>query len=69
MSYVFHEHHDAIMRWSWKLFCAKWVRLIAAFDQQRKTEQKQREDAEFEKLRMVHEAHAGGVVGVGGGGV
>lgn len=24
----FHEHHDAIMRWSWKLFCSKWQRML-----------------------------------------
>lgn len=28
MSERYHEHHAAIMAWSWRLFCAKWCRLI-----------------------------------------
>lgn len=26
----FHEHHDVIMGWSWKLFCSKWARTLEA---------------------------------------
>lgn len=60
MSYQFKEHHEAIMRWSWKLFCAKWVRLIQAMDRQRKRDEEQRVEAEFERLRLQHEAQYGG---------
>lgn len=24
----FYEHHDAVMRWPWRLFCVKWRRLM-----------------------------------------
>lgn len=63
MSYQFKEHHEAIMRWSWKLFCAKWVRLIAAMDRQRQADEKRRVEEEFERLRLAHEQQGGsGVV-------
>jgi hypothetical protein len=46
MSAHFHEHHEAILRWTWKLFCAKWARLIRATATQRlereESERKQR---------------------------
>lgn len=28
MGSLFHEHHDTIVKWPWKLFCEKWGRLI-----------------------------------------
>jgi hypothetical protein len=61
MSNYFREHHEAIMRWSWKLFCAKWVRLIQAADRQRQAAEKRRVEEEFERLRQAHaEAHGTG---------
>lgn len=47
----FHEHHADIMRWSWKLFCRKWVRLIKWAAEEREKERQREVDRAFEKLR------------------
>lgn len=41
MSSHYHEHHEALLRWSWKLFCAKWARWLtwAYADEDRRAEQ------------------------------
>lgn len=62
MSAHFREHHEAIMRWSWKLFCAKWIRLIEAADKERKKREHELIEAEYERLRLAHEAGVGGGV-------
>ena len=51
MSAHFKEHHEAIIHWSWKLFCRKWARLMkwAYEEQQRKAQQEQ--DRAFAELR------------------
>lgn len=59
MSAHFHEHHEAIMRWSWKLFCAKWVRLIKfAAEEKARKQQRERED-EMRRLGNEHAARWG----------
>lgn len=47
----FHEHHAAIMRWSWKLFCRKWVRLIKWAAEEREKERIKEQDRVFAELR------------------
>lgn len=64
----FHEHHEAVMRWPWKLFCAKWRRLMVQTTQRaaerergdllREHERAER-DAE-EALQRAHRAQWGG---------
>jgi hypothetical protein len=58
----FHEHHHDILRWPWKLFCAKWARMIKQL-----WEQKQRDlarEQERERQRGFDElAGAGGYAG------
>lgn len=41
MSSHYHEHHEALLRWPWKLFCAKWARWLtwAYADEDRRAEQ------------------------------
>lgn len=40
----FHEHHHDILRWPWKLFCAKWARMIKQlWDQQQRDAERERE--------------------------
>lgn len=51
MSAHFHEHHEAIMRWSWKLFCRKWARLMAWAAEEREKERQREQDRAFEELR------------------
>lgn len=54
MSAHFHEHHEAIMRWSWKLFCVKWVRLIQAMERQRERDHADEVEAQFQQLNDAH---------------
>lgn len=52
-----HEHHDAIVKWSWKLFCRKWARLIdwAADEEERKENERiEREYAEMKRQMTQH---------------
>jgi hypothetical protein len=40
----FHEHHHDIVRWSWKLFCAKWARMIKQlWEQQQRDDERERQ--------------------------
>lgn len=52
----FREHHEAILRWSWKLFCAKWARLIQAMARQRERQHQAHEEAELAKLSEANQA-------------
>ena len=62
LSAHFHEHHDAVMRWPWRLFCAKWRRMMVqvakreAERERHRTEQEMRraEDAAAAELRRIH---------------
>lgn len=55
----FHEHHEAILRWSWKLFCAKWCRLLDwAADEEVKRQQKETEQT-YAELRARLEQQGG----------
>lgn len=59
ISALFHEHHDAIIRWSWKLFCAKWARMLDTaskraleqFERDRERERKQQADRQMQDLQ------------------
>lgn len=53
----FHEHHDAIMAWSWPLFCAKWARMVkqtSKREAERKTKERERE--RDKNLQELHQA-------------
>lgn len=54
MSAHFHEHHREILtRWSWKLFCAKWVRLIAAAEREEAEREERALNGELEQLKRA----------------
>lgn len=38
----FHEHHDVVVRWPWRLFCAKWCRLLEVADQRRREDEERK---------------------------
>lgn len=59
MSERYHEHHREIMSWSWKLFCAKWVRLIEWSAKEKQKQDKRREDQAFEELKRAHKERVG----------
>ena len=60
----FTESHEAILRWSWKLFCRKWCRMMerGAADKRRERARKrrQREEEERRELRERHRAGTDG---------
>lgn len=60
----FHEHHDDVVRWSWKLFCAKWARLsVQVAEQERDRRQREREREEqrrWQEFRDRQNAGSGG---------
>lgn len=59
MSAHFHEHHQEIVGpygWSWKLFCAKWVRLIAAAEREEAERAKRTQDRELEEMKATQRA-------------
>jgi hypothetical protein len=60
MSALYHEHYDALLRWPWKLFCAKWARALRISEEQGR-ERRRREDERQtqEALRALREAHQG----------
>lgn len=65
LSTHFHEHHAAIMTWSWKLFCAKWARMnVQVARQERDKREREREREQERRWREWRDRHAGG----GGGG-
>jgi len=45
MSAHYHEHHQELMAWPWRLFCAKWARMILYAAK----EAKRRKDKEIEQ--------------------
>lgn len=50
----YQERHSDVMRWPWKLFCAKWVRVLEAIRQQ----QRERREREIEHgQRRLAEKH------------
>jgi len=57
----FHEHHREIMRWPWKLFCAKWARMLKQLAEQQEKE-RQRE-LERERQRGFEELTGSGYAG------
>lgn len=58
----FHEHHDAIVAWSWKLFCVKWARMtVQVATQERDRRAREREREQEQRARDLRErARAGG---------
>lgn len=63
----FHEHHDDVARWSWRLFCAKWARLmvqVARQERDRRDQEREREgmrrrrEEEQEQERALQELRA-----------
>lgn len=63
MSFQYHEHHDAILGWSWKVFCVKLSRLIGLMDKQRAKEEQAKVEAAYAELEQAHKMR-----GAGGGG-
>lgn len=67
LSAHFHEHHEAVLRWPFRLFCAKWRRMmvqVAKRESERKRDQVARErrraeDAAAAALRRAHAAQWG----------
>lgn len=51
MSAHFKEKHEAIMQWSWKLFCRKWARLMKWAYEERQREAKRAQDRAFAELQ------------------
>ncbi len=45
MSAHYHEHHQELMAWPWRLFCAEWARMILYAAK----EAKRRKDKEIEQ--------------------
>ncbi len=62
MSAHFHEHHSDIVRWPWKLFCAKWVRLITASTRDWEERQRDEEAREERERRQRIQAFASGAM-------
>lgn len=63
----FHERHDAVVRWSWKLFCVKWARLtvqVAELERDRRAREREREQRErWQEFRDHQTSQQGGQVG------
>lgn len=45
----FHEHHDDICAWSWRLFCAKWARMTVQLAQQERARREREREQEHER--------------------
>ena len=60
MSAHYKEHRDALMSWSWKLFCHRWVRLIRFSAEEAERREEQRRQNEYDRLRAAHNARLGG---------
>jgi hypothetical protein len=50
----FHEHQLELLRWPWKLFCAKWVRLLEAGARERARQEQRRVEQELRELERAH---------------
>lgn len=60
MSALYHEHYDALLRWPWKLFCAKWARALRiGYERTRERTRQEEERQTQERLRALREAHQG----------
>lgn len=63
MSNHFHEHHADILRWSWKLFCAKWARMLDQVSKREAErlakEQERQEEQMLRELMAANRAQAG----------
>lgn len=73
LSAHYHEHLDAILAWSWRLFCTRWVRMIEAEGRrllreraQQEARQEQQELAEQKTLLRQLQQQDGGGLGVDG---
>lgn len=54
----FREHHLEIVRWPWKLFCAKWARMLEQTARRLVKERREREAREREeRMRRLQETH------------
>ncbi|HLZ20729.1 MAG TPA: hypothetical protein VKQ30_01215 [Ktedonobacterales bacterium] len=49
----FHEHHADIVRWAWKLFCAKWARMLEVAEAERQREQERERERTRQHLDAV----------------
>lgn len=50
---------DAILGWPWKLFCAKWARLIALVAREKDAEHERQQEQTFAELRRKHDERMG----------
>lgn len=46
------ERHETVLAWPWRLFCAKWVRMLEAGERERKRRKKDKQHLQDEKDRM-----------------
>jgi len=60
MSAHYHEHFDALLRWSWKLFCHRWCRLIVHAAKEAERQEQQRREQEISRLKQAHTERFGG---------
>lgn len=50
MSAHYHEHHQELMAWPWRLYCAKWARMLIAFAKEEKRKKEREIEAEQKRL-------------------
>lgn len=53
LSNHYHEHLDAILAWSWRLFCARWIRMLESEGRRLLRERAEREAREQEQERTA----------------
>jgi hypothetical protein len=49
-------HNEVQQRWSWKLFCAKWKRLIDYSLEEEKKRDREKQEREFKEMQDATEA-------------
>lgn len=65
LSSHYHEHLDALLAWGWRLFCARWARMLDALAVREVRERARREAQEEEQerqalRRQLQQQHGGG---------
>lgn len=60
MSGLYHEHYDTLLRWPWKLFCAKWARALRIGHERERERTRRKEERETqETIHELRAAHGG----------
>ncbi|HET8905957.1 MAG TPA: hypothetical protein VFN11_03230 [Ktedonobacterales bacterium] len=64
LSNHYHEHLDAILAWSWRLFCARWARMLDAearrMVRERERSETREQEQERRQLRQQLQQRGGG---------